>query len=203
MTVPGPVGPYEVLRSEPVPTLFAFQSGGNWTSVSGDPEGLRWLARLADLAGTRQDTVVHLPLRRNGAPPPLAEWVPDDGVLDLVLAPKHVALTPRAWKAVRGRKPTGVRQITLPPLDADMEGPRERLRYRQATRGMDRHMGCGTLILSGDPTTFRGLAAAAAMMAATEWDDWDEHHLDWLQRDDERDVAIQIYDPLRSREPSA
>ncbi|GEM_PF-2727563 len=193
--VEGPVGPYDILRANPIPGLYSFRATSDWTSLAGDPDGLERLAAFADLVGTRIDTVVYLPLRQNGVPSPLADYVLDDGVLDLVLAPKHVALTPRIWKEVRNRKPTTTRRVTRPPLDPDGTRPTDRLRYCQATRGMDRHIGAATLILSGDPTTFRGLAAACAFVAESGWRDWEELHLDWLQRDDERDVAIQLYDP--------
>jgi hypothetical protein len=197
--VEGPVGPYEVLRTDPIPDLYTFRTTSDWTSLSGDPDGLSRLAAFADLVGTRNDTVVYLPLRQNGAPPPLADDILDEGVLDLVLAPKQVALTPKVWKAIRSRKPTTTRRVTRPPLDPDWSRAIDRLRYRQATRGMDRHVGAATLILSGDPTTFRGLAAACAFVAESGWRDWEELHLDWLQRDDERDVAIELYDPRRAR----
>lgn len=197
MIVEGPTGPYEVLRARSIPTLYVFEMP-DWTSLTGDPQALTRLASLVDLVGARRDTVVYLPVRQNGAPPPLADLLLDDGVLDLVLAPRQVALTPKTWKMVRGWKPTTTRRVTLPPADPDASRPADRLRYRQATRGMDRHVGAGTLILSGDPTTFRGLAAARAYVAESDWENWEEDHLDWLQRDDERNFVIQLYDARRA-----
>lgn len=195
VTVKGPTGPYEVLRAGPIPTLYAFRAKDDWTSIAGDPDALSRFAAFADLVATRRDTVVYLPLRQNGAPPPVADSILDDGVLDLVLAPKHTAITPKVWKTIRAWKPTATRRVTRPPFDPDWAGVDDRLRYEQATRGMDRHIGSATLILSGDPTTFRGLAAAAAFVANSGWQNWEEIHLDWLQRDDERDVVIQLYRP--------
>ncbi len=200
IVVEGPVGPYEVLLVGPVPSLVVFQTSDH-LFVAGDRPGLERLARLADLVRERRDTVVSFPLRANAVPLDVAPWIVDPGLLDLVLAPKQVAMTPKVWKAVRAMPSSARRRVTLPELNDELDGAKERLEFRQKSRGMDRHVGAATLILSGENTAFRALAGAAAYVARVGpgWQNWEEYHVDWFQRDDERKVMINYVDP--SREP--
>ena len=194
ITVEGPVGPYEVLRAGTVPTLFVFATAAA-LSMAGDAIALERLARLADLVRERRDTVVYLALRENLLPTEMAPYVVDPGLLDLVLAPSHVAMTPKVWKTVRERTPSARRRVTLPALDDNLDGPLERLRHRQKQRGMDRTIGAATLILSGENTAFRALGGSAAYVARVgpRWENWEEYHVDWFQRDDERSVMLNYY----------
>lgn len=195
VTVQGPVGPYEVFHTGPMPTLFVFETADAlW--IAGDSIGFERLARLADLVRERRDTVVYLALRTNPVPPDMVPYALNPGPLDLVLAPQHVAMTPKVWQSVRAMKPSDRRRITLPPLDNNLDGPMERLQFRQKKRGMDRHIGATTLILSGENTSFRALAGAAAYVARVgqEWRNWEEYHVDWFQRDNERNVLLGYYD---------
>lgn len=196
----GPVGPYEVLNVGPVPSLVVFQTSDS-LFIAGDRTGLERLARLADLVRDRRDTVVHFPLRANAMPSDMAPYIVDPGLLDLVLAPKQVAMTPKVWKEVRAMPSPGRRRVTLPELDDTLDGARERLEFRQKTRGMDRHVGAATLILSGENTAFRALAGAAAYVArvGSGWQNWEEYHVDWFQRDDERNVMVNYYDASRDK----
>ena len=199
IVVQGPVGPYEVLNAGPVPSLVVFQTSDH-LFIAGDRPGLERLARLADLVRERRDTVVHLPLRANATPPEMTPYIVDPGLLDLVLAPKGVAMTPHLWKEIRNRPSNGQRRVTLPEPDDTLDGAQERLQLRQKSRGMDRHIGVATLILSGENTAFRALAGAAAYVARVgpEWQNREEYHVDWFQRDDERKVMVNYYDPSRT-----
>ena len=199
IVVQGHAGPYEVLNAGPVPSLVVFATSDRLL-IAGDRPGLERLARLADLVRERRDTVVHLPLRTNAVPPDMVPSIVNPGLLDLVLAPKGAAMTPHVWKAVRAMSSTARRRVTLPELDDSLDGAKERLEFRQKSRGMDRHIGAATLILSGENTAFRALAGAAAYVARVgpEWQNWEEYHVDWFQRDDERKVMVNYYDPSRT-----
>lgn len=200
IVVEGPVGPYEVLLAGRVPSLVVFALS-DALLIAGDKPGLERLAQLADLVRERRDTVVHLALRANPLPPEMVPHMLDPGLLDLVLAPKQLAMTPNVWKEVRGRPSAARRRVTLPEIDDSLDGARERLEFRQKKRGMDRHVGAATLILSGENTAFRALAGSAAYVAAQGWRNWEEYHIDWFQRDDERNVMVNYYDPSRTDEP--
>ena len=156
---------------------------------------------MADLVRDRRDTVVSLSLRTNAIPRDMVSSIVDPGLLDLVLAPKQVAMTPKAWKSIRAMPPSARRRVTLPELDDELDGAKERLEFRQKSRGMDRHVGAATLILSGENTAFRALAGAAAYVARVGpgWRNWEEYHVDWFQRDDERKVMVNYYDATRER----
>ena len=199
IVVQGHAGLYEVLNAGPVPSLVVFATSDRLL-IAGDRPGLERLARLADLVRERRDTVVHLPLRTNAVPPDMVPSIVNPGLLDLVLAPKGAAMTPHVWKAVRAMSSTARRRVTLPELDDSLDGAKERLEFRQKSRGMDRHIGAATLILSGENTAFRALAGAAAYVARVgpEWQNWEEYHVDWFQRDDERKVMVNYYDPSRT-----
>ena len=200
--VQGPAGPYEILHAERVPSLVVFQDSDS-LFIAGDRTGLERLARLADLVRERRDTVVHLPLRGNIVPPEMAPHIVDPGLLDLVLAPKQTAITPNVWKELRNLPSPARRRVTLPDLDEDLDGAKERLEFRQKRRGMDRHVGAATLILMGENTAFRALAGSAAYVARVGegWRNWEEYHVDWFQRDDERRVMVNYYDASRNAFP--
>ena len=184
IVVQGPVGPYEDLNAGTVPSLVVFQDSDS-LFIAGDRPGLERLARLADLVRERRDTVVHLPLRTNAVPPDMVPSIVDPGLLDLVLAPKGVAMTPHVWKAVRAMPSTARRRVTLPGLDDSLDGAKERLEFRQKSRGMDRHIGAATLILSGENTAFRALPGAAAYVARVGpgWENWEEYHVECSSSD--------------------
>jgi hypothetical protein len=193
VTVTGPTGPYEVLRSDPIPTLFVAESPSGWQYILGDTAGLHRLAFLAGLAATRRDTVVHLPLRAV-LPVGLADQgFTSQSLLDLVLAPHHVALRPKEWKRIRNWRSTERRRIVLPPLRRLDRYPETRVSYeRLDARGMDRRVGAGTLILSGDRATFDGLAEFATWIARCT-ENWDGTHLDRIVRHGDIDLMIRYW----------
>jgi len=192
----GPVGPCEILHAE-APSLFAVELKTGWQIVAGDAAGFHRLAFLAGLVATRRDTGVYLTARRNADPAWVREDAASPGLLDLVLAPRHLALRPKTWKALRARKATESRRVVLPPLARLTRFPRYPFgHFDRETRGMDRHVGASTLILSGERTAFLGLAAFAAHMATCEAN-WDGAHLDPIARGGDPTLMLDFWDPRR------
>lgn len=203
-TVQGPVGPYEVLHAPPIATLFAVELKRGWRMIVGDTAGFHRLAFLAGVMATRHDTAIYLSLRSN----PFPEWVGEEaaspGILDLVLAPHHVALRPKEWKALRERKPQASQRLLLPPLERLEAFPHYPFDYwgEHDVRGMDHRVGCATLFLSGDRKTFLSLARSAATIAGS-LHDWDACHLDHIMRGSDDEVTLNFWDPRRVPRDSA
>ena len=198
IVVEGPVGVYEVLLAGPVPALVAFQASNHLTIV-GDRWGLERLARLADLVRERPDTAVHLSLRDNPVPARWAASVVEPGPLDLLLATSPIGMTAKVWDAVRARPSSARRRVALPELDDTLDGARERLEFRQKDRTMDRIVGSGALILSGENVAFRALAGAAAYVARVGpgWIAPPAYAVDWTLRAGELPVRIDYDDASR------